>query len=370
MRSVYKEIFIVGDDEVSLQKFCNSIRFSTHCNYTIVSSNEPIDTGLYEHFTWFKKEAHHSDITHDADGVFYVTNNQVRTIDLSKNSEPIEFLLFDKHRSSESFGDVIKLIETNLDSNDIINELKSVCEFSRLTLEFLIDFEGQYRFICGLGESSDNATSVTVLDPELVRELESLKPIFSSTSDKKNILVSIQIENNSNADPKIFLDKLYSHWEVYRAFGINVPLLMVQNLLKRKVNTYHFTDSRDVRISSNNSTARYTFNYDAVYFDLDETLVWNDKAIEEVIAFMHRQIEHGKTPKLITRHTHDVASTLNKIGLSTSDFDQVIVVKPGEFKSCFILERSIFIDNEFPQRMDVRKNCGIPVLDLDQIDFI
>ena len=48
----------------------------------------------------------------------------------------------------------------------------------------------------------------------------------------------------------------------------------------------------------------------------------------------------------------------------------MIYVKPTKLKSEFIKGSSIFIDNEFPQRLDVSLNCHIPSLDLDQTDFI
>ena len=73
--------------------------------------------------------------------------------------------------------------------------------------------------------------------------------------------------------------------------------------------------------------------------------------------------------KLITRHRLSISKTLNKIGLNTNLFNEIVRVSQDEKKSSFITGKSLFIDNEFPERLDVLQNCKIPVIDLDQIDF-
>ena len=51
---------------------------------------------------------------------------------------------------------------------------------------------------------------------------------------------------------------------------------------------------------------------------------------------------------------------------------KIIYVRPDELKSEFVSSfmRPLFIDNEFPQRLDVRLKSGIPCLDVDQIQFL
>jgi hypothetical protein len=74
--------------------------------------------------------------------------------------------------------------------------------------------------------------------------------------------------------------------------------------------------------------------------------------------------------ELLTRHTFNISETLKGIGLCEQDFDLIKKVGISERKSEFMREGSILIDNEFPQRRDVRVNSNCNVLDLDQIDFL
>ena len=56
--------------------------------------------------------------------------------------------------------------------------------------------------------------------------------------------------------------------------------------------------------------------------------------------------------------------------MQCSNFEHIYIVSDHELKSKYIPHESIFVDNEFPQRLDVRKNTNSTVLDLDILNRV
>jgi hypothetical protein len=79
--------------------------------------------------------------------------------------------------------------------------------------------------------------------------------------------------------------------------------------------------------------------------------------------------KEGKRIILITRHEHDCAETLDKACIATRLFDDVVHITDGSPKSDHIGDRAIFIDNHFPERLAVSRKLGIPVFDVDMLEF-
>ena len=74
--------------------------------------------------------------------------------------------------------------------------------------------------------------------------------------------------------------------------------------------------------------------------------------------------------RLLTRHKTVEADTLWSVGLLEDTFDEIIVVGDHQRKSEFVHCESIFIDNEFLERQDVRLRAGVPVLNSDKTVFL
>ncbi|MDH0050807.1 ATP-grasp domain-containing protein [Comamonas terrigena] len=153
-----------------------------------------------------------------------------------------------------------------------------------------------------------------------------------------------------------------------RAKGINLPLMTIQDFLNRNLTTLpnKFIRLIDRKISTR---AELNFDYEKVYIDLDETLIINNKAVPTVLSFVYQSIANGKKIILITRHTRDIKKSLASAKICIDIFDEIIHVKDGSYKSIFIHGKSIFIDNHFPERLDVALQKKIPTLDVDTLEF-
>ncbi|WP_176058923.1 ATP-grasp domain-containing protein [Paraburkholderia sp. BCC1876] len=154
-----------------------------------------------------------------------------------------------------------------------------------------------------------------------------------------------------------------------RARGINLPLMAVQDFMGRDLTTL---DNSQVRLIERSIATRalLDFDYDTVCVDLDDTLILDGFAVPQTIAFLYQSVASGKKIHLITRHRFDVAQTLAKARIDAGLFDRIIVLGEDESKADHITPTSIFIDNHFPERMDVARRHAIPVLDVDMIEFL
>ena len=155
-----------------------------------------------------------------------------------------------------------------------------------------------------------------------------------------------------------------------RARGINLPPLMaVHDYLGRDVTTLPLPQIN--LVERNISTrARVDFEYDAVFVDLDDTLICDGHANTVVLAFLYQSLRERKRLVLLTRHARDVAATLAEARIAASLFDEIVHLQPGASKADYVTNRAIFIDNHFPERLEVARRKGVPVFDVDAVEFL
>jgi len=153
-----------------------------------------------------------------------------------------------------------------------------------------------------------------------------------------------------------------------RARGINLPLMALHDFMDRDViplPTPHVTIiERAIK-----TRAYTTFPYQRVYVDLDDTLIINGQPNPTLIAFLYQCRAQGKSVHLITRHAKQPRETLENAAISLRLFDEVIHLKQNENKSFYIAGPAIFIDNFFPERVDVARHRDVLVMDVDAVDF-
>lgn len=154
-----------------------------------------------------------------------------------------------------------------------------------------------------------------------------------------------------------------------RARGINLPLMTVQDYMKRNLvplaNPHIELVERCIV-----TRTEINFDYDTIFIDLDDTLIIDGHAAPRMMAFVYQSVAQGKRIVLITRHAFDVATTLATAHIDPGLFAKIIVVGLHESKADHITTRSIFIDNHFPERMDISAKLGIPVFDVDAVEFL
>jgi hypothetical protein len=153
-----------------------------------------------------------------------------------------------------------------------------------------------------------------------------------------------------------------------RARGVNLPLMAVLDFMRRDVMALPLSGVNLVerRITT---LAQLDEDFDTVYVDFDETVIKDGKAIPSTLYFLYRMLDKGKRLVLITRHVGDPLHALVEARIDSKLFDEIIHLDNGEKKSAFIHGRAIFVDNHFPERLDVATTCGIPVFDVDALEF-
>lgn len=154
-----------------------------------------------------------------------------------------------------------------------------------------------------------------------------------------------------------------------RAWGINLPLMAIQDVMGRDLLT--LPEPRvgliDRRIATK---AQLDYEYAKVFIDLDDTLLIDGHAVPLVLHFLYQCRAEGKQIVLITRHGRECRPTLEEASISPQLFSEIIHITDRSPKSDYISPNSIFIDNHFPERLEVSRRLGIPVFDVEALEFL
>lgn len=156
---------------------------------------------------------------------------------------------------------------------------------------------------------------------------------------------------------------------MYRVLGINFPLLSLYEQARIPIEIV----LNDACVEIDRAIVnRYKHNlsFDAVYVDLDDTLVVNDVVNVELVKFLYQCINEKKTIILLTKHEGDVTGKLGLHRLA-GVFDEVIQIDRSLAKSDYISRtNAILIDDSFSERRDAAKNLGIPTFDSSMIEML
>ena len=119
--------------------------------------------------------------------------------------------------------------------------------------------------------------------------------------------------------------------------------------------------------------SRYNLDieYEDVYIDFDDTITLRNQVNPLTMFFLYQCRNKGKKVFLLTRHIDDIYNSCKKYAISEDLFSEIIHIKDNTKKSAYIKsKKSIFIDNMFKERLDVKDSCGIPVFDADGFEFL
>ena len=157
---------------------------------------------------------------------------------------------------------------------------------------------------------------------------------------------------------------------LFRNLGVNFASLNLFNALKYK--TEIFLNDFEIELDrALNNKYKTNLQYNIAYIDYDDTIVLNGNEVNtKLISLIYQFKNQNIKTVLITRHRGDLIESLSKLRLSQL-FDEIIHLKNSEKKSDFIQSfNAIFIDDSFSERLDVYKNCKIPVFSLDSIESL
>jgi predicted ATP-grasp superfamily ATP-dependent carboligase len=155
----------------------------------------------------------------------------------------------------------------------------------------------------------------------------------------------------------------------YRAKGINFASLSIFNALGKQVvvieNNYHVELDRAL-----NTIYKFDIEFNHAYIDFDDTLIVNNKVNTKLISLIYKFLNQRKKIYLITKHEYNIAESLAKYRL-TGLFEKIIHLEKNDEKWKFIIhEDSIFIDDSFAERKQVKDNLGLAVFSMDMISML
>ncbi len=155
-----------------------------------------------------------------------------------------------------------------------------------------------------------------------------------------------------------------------RARGVNLPALAVYDRMGLSVEVFE-NDIDVIRDCALFPAYEVRFDFNHVYVDLDDTLIFSDKTNGLLLGLLYHWRNQGKSIYLVTRHRDvhgiDPVKTLAKHRIARNLFDNIIEVNRGEKKSNFIETSSaIFIDDSASERFEVHRSRKIPTFTCTQ----
>jgi len=265
-------------------------------------------------------------------------------------------------------------IPANIDMGEFV-----LCEYlpgEELTVDCFTDKDGMLRAVLPRSRQRIfGGVSVRAQRKELTPEILN---IASAINEELNFLGLWYFQIKQDRKGKFKLLEISTRCAgtmcLSRATGINLPLLSVYTAMGLETevveNDYQITVDRTL-------ISRYQtdLDYQCVYIDLDDTIIVHGKICLPVLRFLYQCVNQQKKIILLTRHrethTDDALNTLRQYRIAPELFDEIIEI-PSDIKkhSMICPEKAIFIDNSFAERKSVRKNLGIPVFDVSEIEVL
>jgi hypothetical protein len=155
-----------------------------------------------------------------------------------------------------------------------------------------------------------------------------------------------------------------------RARGVNLPLLYIYQFMG--IDASVVPEKYNVVIDRSLSNRFYIdIDFEYVYVDLDDTLVVGGSVNTELISFLYQCINKGISITLITKSNEKDLYKYLEMKKIRCIFDEIIWLNEEDLKSDHIKYRnSIFIDDSFSQRMEVRLACDIPTFDPSMVEVL
>lgn len=155
-----------------------------------------------------------------------------------------------------------------------------------------------------------------------------------------------------------------------RVIGVNFAQLSLFDLFGYDVNI-SANDCNVVLDRALSNKYRYDINYDAVYVDYDDCLILDKKYVNRIlVSFLYKCVNENKKIILLTKHDVELDGELRHFRIEGL-FDEIIHICRNDNKAHYIMNKnSIFIDDSFTERENVRSSCHIPVFSPDMVEAL
>lgn len=156
---------------------------------------------------------------------------------------------------------------------------------------------------------------------------------------------------------------------VHRAKGVNFAALSIFNGLGMPVDIIENNYSVELDRALD-ALYKTDIRFNHAYIDFDDTLIVNNRVNTKLISLIFKFFNQGKKIYLITKHEFDITASIAKYRLS-GIFDEIIHLEKHDQKWKYISHKdSIFIDDSFAERKQIKDNLGIAVFSLDMISIL
>lgn len=288
-----------------------------------------------------------------------------------------EFPIFAKPDAGQGSKGSMKIDESNITqlNRNLLNDyvLSEYLPGEEITVDCFTDNKGVLRFVGPRKrERVFSGISVRSSTIALSDEVENVANIISSKM-QMNGLWYFQLKKDKFDNYKLLEISVRTSgtMNLYRGLGVNFPLLTIYNLLGYNIDIITNDNYLEVDRSLFN---RYKHNieFEKIYIDFDDTITKQDLVNPEVMFFLYNAKNNHKTIHLITKHEYNLDETLDRLKIHKGLFDEIIHLRKTESKYEYIknAEKSIFIDNAFAERLQVKNQMNIPVFDVNAIPIL
>lgn len=241
-----------------------------------------------------------------------------------------------------------------------------------LSVDCFTDFNGELLFVGPrTRERVQMGISFRSSTVEVTDEIRQIAQSINATVSLNGAWF-FQIKQDSSGRFKLleFAPRQSSTMGLYRHAGVNFALLSLFNALEMPVRILlnNYPVQLDRCLHNRYKTSLF---FGRVYIDFDETIIVGNQVHDRVMAFLYQCRNRGIELVLLTKHRHDLNETLRSCGIARSLFSEIVHLADAQNKWDFIQpEGSIFIDNYWFDRRDVKEKLGIPVFDVDAIECL
>ncbi|MGH4123608.1 MAG: ATP-grasp domain-containing protein [Clostridium sp.] len=257
------------------------------------------------------------------------------------------------------------------------NNKMIICEYlpgDEITIDCFTDKNLNLRVVCErTRERTFGGISVKANIVKLEEEVKNISQIINSKLKFRGYWY-FQLKKNSNNKYKLMeiSTRMAGTSCISRNLDINFPLLSILDFNNEDIdilpNNYNIEVDRTLI-----NRYKIDINYERVYLDFDDTLVFDKKIYNQYMFFyLYQCLNNNKEIILITKHNVDIINTLNRLKIPESLFNKIIKIDASEYKYEYMDNsiQSIFIDNSFKERKMVKEKLCMPTFDTGNIECL
>lgn len=270
-----------------------------------------------------------------------------------------------------------------VDNMEQLNILKNdsfeyvLCEYlpgEEITIDCFTDRHGKLRFV--QPRSRTRLLNGISAHAEILAKTEEIQHIVDTITECMQFrgYWFVQCKKDLNNKYKLMeiCTRFSGTFDLSKSLDVNLPLLALCDFSDMEIN---ITPNLYKIQSDKTYIDRYKIDYpyERVYLDFDDTLVFKRKKYNtEAMRFVYQCINKGIKIVLITKHAYDIQETMEKIRLNKDIFDEIIEVPLDRKKYEYMDNRipSIFIDNAYSERQDVKTHTSIPTFDVSNFNCL